>query len=686
MQIPPDWSTPCACLEKRRFSALPITEIDPLIDLSAEADQLELIHELRHRKTRMAARARDRLVRRMTQGDLPPHQDEPVDDVVVRDPVQTRTLSAEQQAVVRAAVGARLLVTAGPGTGKTHVLINRIASLVQAADLAPGSEILLLTFSRAAVGEIRRRVREVGGRVAWVRAYTFDSFVTGLLSELDPEGAWVREGYDGRIRAAVRLILRNGAAERLREYRHVFVDELQDVVGPRADLVLAILRRSDCGWTLFGDPAQGIYNFQLEGDARREGAAFLYKDLRKEFASSLREHRFTENFRASSDAAQVGLWAGSELNDVVPDYASIHARLQTTMMRLPAAPAPGAFSALSGQIGILCPWNGQALLVSRGLWERGIDHRMRRSSTDRIVPAWVGRLLGGVRATSLGRRAFETLWADLELTDAPPVDQAWSELHALDPGPLAAAVDIERVVRRIQARFLPDEFEDRTAPRVTVSTIHRSKGLEYDHVFVVPIPERTLEPDELAEEARLLYVALSRARRHLNIWPAPDTSGMRSVSVDWRGDERWIRNGYRRWHLRGLEVQPDDTDREVPFPGSNSAISAVGVQAYLADSVRPGDAVELELVDSSGLYTVVHGESQIAAMGDSFHTALKGQLYGPRKNWPERISGLFVESVDSVAGDVGAARQAGLPGPGVWLRARVHGLGDLHFPPKDGDA
>ena len=51
--------------------------------------------------------------------------------------------------------------------------------------------------------------------------------------------------------------------------RHVLVDEIQDLVGPRAQLVMALLRLADAGFTLFGDPAQAIYGHQ----AAQQGAA-----------------------------------------------------------------------------------------------------------------------------------------------------------------------------------------------------------------------------------------------------------------------------------------------------------------------------------------------------------------------------------------------------------------------------
>lgn len=54
--------------------------------------------------------------------------------------------------------GGPLLVLAGPGTGKTGVLVGRIAHLVADQDISPG-RILALTFSRRAAEEMQSRVK-----------------------------------------------------------------------------------------------------------------------------------------------------------------------------------------------------------------------------------------------------------------------------------------------------------------------------------------------------------------------------------------------------------------------------------------------------------------------------------------------------------------------------------------------
>ena len=111
-------------------------------------------------------------------------------------------LTEEQRAVSEAPVGARQLVIAGPGTGKTHTLVARLAHLVEEEEVFSGA-VLALSFSRAAVNELRRRLRASGDDASRIVPVTFDSFATRILANVDPDGEWTTKSFDGRIEAAI---------------------------------------------------------------------------------------------------------------------------------------------------------------------------------------------------------------------------------------------------------------------------------------------------------------------------------------------------------------------------------------------------------------------------------------------------------------------------------------------------
>src|SRR3954469_8252928 len=92
----------------------------------------------------------------------------------------SNTLGARQQeiAIKHQGMAARLL--AGPGTGKTWALTRRVVHLVQ-SEVLP-TEILVLAFTRAAVQEVRKRLRdELGPDALLPRVSTLHSFALRQL-------------------------------------------------------------------------------------------------------------------------------------------------------------------------------------------------------------------------------------------------------------------------------------------------------------------------------------------------------------------------------------------------------------------------------------------------------------------------------------------------------------------------
>src|SRR5260370_5144593 len=96
--------------------------------------------------------------------------------------------TTEQAAVVSLPVEAHALVSAAAGTGKTHTLAGRLTRLVEGEGLSAGDELLVLSFSRAAVAELRRRIAGLVGDPRYVGAATFDSFATRIPAAAVPGG------------------------------------------------------------------------------------------------------------------------------------------------------------------------------------------------------------------------------------------------------------------------------------------------------------------------------------------------------------------------------------------------------------------------------------------------------------------------------------------------------------------
>jgi DNA helicase-2/ATP-dependent DNA helicase PcrA len=81
---------------------------------------------------------------------------------------------------------------------------------------------------------------------------------------------------------------------------------------------------------------------------------------------------------------------------------------------------------------------------------------------------------------------------------------------------------------------------DLNSPKVTLMTLHQAKGLEFDIVFFVGLEEGILphsrsvmDPKEIAEEVRLTYVGVTRARKQLYLVHAMTRRayGQRNMSI-----------------------------------------------------------------------------------------------------------------------------------------------------------
>lgn len=87
-------------------------------------------------------------------------------------------LDTEQTNVIEDNKSDNILVYAGPGSGKTKVLVHKIASLLLIEDIKP-EQFMMLTFSKAASLEFKYRVRDLVPEYSGlIKITTFQGFVS----------------------------------------------------------------------------------------------------------------------------------------------------------------------------------------------------------------------------------------------------------------------------------------------------------------------------------------------------------------------------------------------------------------------------------------------------------------------------------------------------------------------------
>lgn len=464
------------------------------------------------------------------------------------------SLSEEQLEVVRADPGARIVVEAGPGTGKTETVAHRLASLLKRG-LRP-SQILVLSFSRNAVATLTGRLERMKGDVPeqveelrHLTVRTFDSWSFRMLRQLNlSHRELISRSHDANIDALVRYLRvapKDQIEDKLSGIRHVVVDEFQDVGGVRGALVLELLDLlapvcgSGAGYTVLGDPAQAIYGFSLrEGpeEYRPLTSGALIAELRKRYGHGLQTLRLRRNFRAPGDLGNAVARLRNLLLDLVDPEKRLVDLTQATAA-LPELPMEGPPSRLLGpalgSAAILTSTNGEAIQVAQSLFDMarragGLEIRLHTRGQPVVVPAWMGATLGKMQHTTLRnsqfRRIYENLYAGsgqprAKQLGVPPVEVAWGRL-ARAAGEQASATSLDLQVLRTRLQWcdlLPDD-EDIARQVVHVMTIHQSKGMEFDAVALMAnkVTERTFISDaEKVEAANVLFVGMSRAAKQL---------------------------------------------------------------------------------------------------------------------------------------------------------------------------
>lgn len=591
-------------------------------------------------------------------------------------------LTAEQVEAVERPPESGTLVVAAAGTGKTEVLTARINFLIDKAGLHPGSELLILSFSRSAVRAIAERVRRDGSGSTYTRAQTFDSFATGLLAAVHPGGDWSEKGYDGRIRAAIVSIQNDpGAQELLAEIQHVLVDEIQDLVGVRRELVVEVIKASSGGFTLLGDPSQAIYDWQENQKGGKPSEPIVpWLESRLDFHVL----RLDANFRALTETTRKVLDVGPLVSGSDSHVATAASAVSIIVNRVPRVAsleqAKVAFRNTGRTAAVLCRTNGQALAVSSVLHSLEVDHRLQRRAADRALAPWIGNLIRSYPNAGISRRGFSGRFERAaEEFEVPEEEEAWRLLKRMDSS-RGDSLDLGRLAERIRTGQVPDQLTWTEPSNVIVSTIHRAKGLEFDSVILTEPWELPEDDTEALGELRVTYVGLTRARSDIAVLRPPKLFYGLFPAVD-----RWAIVGYKKWQRFGIEVRGDDVHHMHPGGAYMTDVDqAEAIQEYLVKSISPGDPVELELHKASkvglprAFYHIIHDGNVVGVTSEEFAS----DLYSIMKvngawevRWPEGITGLHVEFVDTVAGTSAAGSNAGLGPTGIWLRPRVAGMG-----------
>lgn len=547
-------------------------------------------------------------------------------------------LTEEQAIIAFAEPDDRLVVDAPPGTGKTHTLIARAIAL---SELDPPVDAIALTFSRNVVTEVGLRLSEAGA--GHVSAWTIDGFALRLRRLAGEEIEF--RGYDEGIRAATN-VLDEGRLPML-NLRHILVDEIQDLRGPRREFVVALIRAADCGFTAFGDPGQAIYDFQKD-DSKEDVFTLLADEFQAE------TFQLSTNFRNQ----EVDVPRADDTEALEDHFESLPVLSNITDVR------PWARS--GHPVAILTRTNGQALRLALDLADAGISADLNQRANYSPVPAWLLDVVKGAGSGELKKGAF--IEALTGIDGAPEPDIAWRSTRSfIAPERTLSARALRRAISS-GARF-PGKSGH---AHCVVSTIHRAKGLEWEVVVVADDGSEHPDADPAAED-RLRYVAMTRAQDATYRLPVT----YRFMKKDWRG--RWVLP-YHGAGWKAVEFVPGDVDDSGPFPGTDELGLTAAAQAYLRESVHHGDEVVLRRNGAESSLLIEHDGNPIGRTG--------GQLFDAYSEEQVRkmmeVTRVKILGVRVAAGDPELTEEAGLDGSGLWLVPEIAGLGYVKWRKTNG--
>ncbi|MDR2399052.1 MAG: UvrD-helicase domain-containing protein [Endomicrobium sp.] len=457
----------------------------------------------------------------------------------------------------------QLLIIAGPGSGKTTLLTKRIAYMVLENNTSP-ENFLAITFTRRAANEMNYRLNLLLHKnYGNINVHTFHSLCFSILKEnydkasLNPNFKVASEhemklykeqsqsedilDFDDLITSTVKLLNDNPdiAKEYQERFKYISVDEYQDIDAKQYELI-RLLAHSDGNLFVIGDPNQAIYGF-------RDGDSKFFDSFSRDYPQS-QIIGLKNNYRSIRTIVNAS-------NQLINSY-NIVAKYDNPLEKITIHSAPTDKSEAEFVVKTIESLIGGHTFFSIDT-NRSLGGETNFSFSDfAILYRTSSQLAPIVESLKRSGMPFVKLSNDL-LCDKKPVIKLLNKLTNDEPiiSQLNKITDefkeeiddntIQYIIKLAQTYRIRNEFIheisllseidtlDKRADRISLLTLHSSKGLEFKCVFIVGMENgiipfyRAKTHSEIEEEKRLLYVGMTRAQQKLFL--------TRSVKRKWLG-------------------------------------------------------------------------------------------------------------------------------------------------------
>ncbi|RIA09381.1 ATP-dependent DNA helicase RecQ [Flavobacteriaceae bacterium MAR_2010_72] len=408
-----------------------------------------------------------------------------------------------------------IAIVAGPGSGKTKVLVHKLASLLLMEDVKH-EQLLMLTFSRAAATEFKKRLLSLIGNAAhFIEIKTFHSYCFDLLGRVGS-----LEKSDAILKSTIEKI-KNGEVEANRITKTVLViDEAQDMNADEFALINTLMEQNEeMRVIVVGDDDQSIYEF------RGANSKYLEQFMAERVVN---KHELIENYRSKNNLVEFTNGFVRKIRHRLKDTPIDAKQNDNGNIKLVHYQNRNLISPLVqdllstdliGTTCVLTKTNDEALQITGLLLKNGMQAKLIQSndgfSLQNLLE--VRFLLDKINMNDDIKIISDEVWVKAKSEMRKKFHHS-SKLEVCNNiikqfedsnSQKRYKSDLEVLIRESKL----EDFYSQDGETIFVSTIHKAKGKEFDNVFIL-LENFNAAPDEAK---RQLYVAMTRAKRNLAI-------------------------------------------------------------------------------------------------------------------------------------------------------------------------
>ena len=423
-------------------------------------------------------------------------------------------LSKRQMDIISDKGSRCIVVAAGPGSGKTRVLVHKLASLLLLEDVKH-EQLLMLTFSRAAATEFKKRLMELIGNAAhFVEIKTFHSYCFDLLGRIGN-----LEESRNVVSNAAEMICQGEVEPNKIGKTVLVIDEAQDMGAEEHALVKALMTNNEEMRVIaVGDDDQNIYEF------RGSDSGYMYR-LAQESGSTFVE--MTENYRSARQPVDFANGFLKNIHKRIKSIPIISMRKEKGWVEVIRYQSEYMYQPLvenllqhrdKGTSCVLTQTNEEAVILMALLRKHGINSKLIQS-------------MDGLRFWNMAEMRYFLRYINKRIKTPLITEELWEEAKHNTFSTYDRSLSLMYVKRCVEqfeqtnkTKYFSDfkefvfessveDFCDVSGADVVVSTIHKAKGREFDDVYM-------LISDNYVKDAHLMrryYVGITRAKNRLFI-------------------------------------------------------------------------------------------------------------------------------------------------------------------------